>query len=139
MMNLKTADDVVTAMAYDRDTFKDKVEEKVGGALLEHYKACLSRVNRQTRWVEHWQREVDRLLDTELVVVLLHTIKEFKDRRKAAREVLRHLEAADVQYRRAAERVVKKDYSLKKLGGAIPDDMTAEFYTRVNGVIDLHS
>src|SRR5262245_12864169 len=139
MMNVKTAEKIVTAMAYNRETFKDKVEEKVGGALLEHYKACLGRANRQTRWVAHWEREVERLVDTELVVVLLHTIRGFKDRKKAAREVLRHLELADAPYRRAAERVVKKDYGLKRLDVAIADDMTDTFYARVNDVIDLHT
>lgn len=30
------------AMAYNRETFKDKVEEHVGGAYLEFYKATLA-------------------------------------------------------------------------------------------------
>jgi hypothetical protein len=58
---------LLTAMAYNREAFKDKVEEKVGGALLEYYKAYLARQAGQKRWVEHWESEVNRLLDTELV------------------------------------------------------------------------
>src|SRR2546422_9159334 len=104
MLRLRSTEELLTAMAYDRETFKDKVEEKAGGALLEHYKACLARATRQTKWVEHWETEVDRLLNTELVVVLLHSIKGFKDRKKAAREVLDHLRSLDTRYRRAAER-----------------------------------
>jgi hypothetical protein len=139
MIHVKNAEDLLNAMAYDREQFKDKVEEKVGGALLEHYKACLGRANRQTRWVEHWQREVDRLLDTELVVVLLHTVKGFKDRRNAAREVLQHLRSADARYRRAAERVVKKDYGLKRLAAPLSDEATESFYGRVKDVIATHA
>lgn len=40
---------LLTAMAYNREDFKDKVEEKVGGALLEHYQAALATRNEQTR------------------------------------------------------------------------------------------
>ena len=64
-----TALDILTAMAYRREQFKDRVEEKLGGALLEHYKAVLARLSRQTRWVQHWEREADRLVRQELPVV----------------------------------------------------------------------
>jgi hypothetical protein len=33
-----TMERLLTAMAYNRREFQNKVEEKVGGALLEHYK-----------------------------------------------------------------------------------------------------
>jgi hypothetical protein len=99
-----TVDRILTAMAYNREAFKDRVEEKLGGALLEHYKATLGRLNRQTRWVQHWAGEAERLINIELAVVLLHSIKGFRDRKKAVREVLQHLADVDHQYRRAAER-----------------------------------
>src|SRR5438093_7510837 len=94
-----TAKDIVTAMAYKREQFKDRVEEKLGGALLEHYQAVLARLNRQTRWVAHWEREADRLVHHELPIVLLHSIKGFRDRKKAAREVIDHLRGIEPQYR----------------------------------------
>lgn len=130
---------LLTAMAYNREEFKNRIEEKVGGALLEYYKAVLASLNRQTRWVRHWQAEVDRLLHTELVVVLLHSIKGFKGRQKAAREVLHQLRAGDGRYRRAAEHIIKRDYDLKKLATSIRDTDTDNFYRMVREVIDTHT
>jgi hypothetical protein len=139
MSQLRTSQDLLTAMAYDRNSFKDKVEEKVGGALLEYYKAELGRLNHQFRWVEHWEGEVTRLLDTELVVVLLHSIKGFKDRKKAAHEVLQHLQSIDSQYRRAAERIVRRDYGLNRLAASINDQHTQTFFDRVEGLVGSHA
>ena len=134
-----SAADILTAMAYNRETFKDRVEEKIGGALLEYYKAVLGRLNRQTRWVEHWQSEAERLINTELAVVLLHSIKGFRDRRKAVREVLQHLRDSDRQYRQAAERTVERDYRLKKLRSPITDADTERFYQMVQRIVDTHA
>jgi cobalamin biosynthesis protein CobD/CbiB len=134
-----TVKKLLTAMAYSREEFKNKVEEKVGGALLEYYKAALAALNRQTRWVQHWESEVDRLLHSELVVVLLHSIKGFKSRKKAADEVLQHLRASDDQYRRAAEHVVRRDYRLKKLQAPITDEVTEKFYRTVQDILDTHT
>jgi hypothetical protein len=122
-----TAKDILTAVAYRREQFKDRVEEKLGGALLEHYKAVFARLNRQTRWVPHWEREADRLVRQELPVVLLHSIKGFRDRKKAAQEVLDHLRSIDAQYRRAAEHIVQRDYGLKRIRTPIPDEAAERF------------
>ena len=130
---------ILTKMAYNRETFKNKVEEKVGGALLENYKAVLATLNGQTRWVRHWHAEVDRLLDSELVVVLLHTIKGFTDRKKAANEVVVQLRASDVRYQRSAEHIIKKDFELKRITTRISDDFSASFYARVEEVVALHT
>jgi hypothetical protein len=118
---------------------RNKVEEKVGGALLEYYKALLARGAGQKRWVEHWESEVIRLLDTELVVVLLHSTKGFKDRRKAAAEVLQQLRAVDSQYRRAAARIVKRDYGLGKLPAEIAGNATADFFDRAQAIVAAHA
>lgn len=130
---------ILTKMAYNREAFKNRVEEKVGGALLEYYKAVLATLNGQTRWVKHWHAEVDRLLDSELVVVLLHTIKGFKDRNKAALEVLLQLRASDDRYQRSAEHIVKKDFDLKRITTKIPDELSASFYARVEDLVALHT
>lgn len=132
-----TTQRILSKVAYNREAFKNKVEEKVGSALLEHYKAILATLNGQTRWVRHWQAEVDRLLDSELVVVLLHTIRGFKDRQKAAKEVLGQLRASDDRYQRAAEHIVKKDFELKKLTARIPDHCSASFFARVEELVEL--
>jgi hypothetical protein len=125
-------------MAYNREEFKNKVEEKIGGALLEYYKAALASLNKQTKWVQHWEAEAKRLLKSELVVVLLHSIKGFKDRKKAAREVIEHLRSIDGQYRRAAEHTIKRDYHLRKLQAPITDDLTARFYQTVEEILDTN-
>ena len=134
-----TAEDIIEAMAYDREQFKNKVEEKVGGALLECYKAALATLEGKVRWVQHWQAEADRLIDSELVVVLLHSIKGFKDRRKAAMEVVQQLRSVDNQYRRAAEHIIRRDYGLKRLRAGITDEITEEFYRSVQSVIAAHT
>lgn len=77
-----TAEDVIAAMAYRREDFKNKVGEKVGGALFEYYKATLASSSGQTRWVQHWRSEVERLIETELVIVLLHRSKDSRTARR---------------------------------------------------------
>lgn len=85
----KIAQRFLQAMAYNRSTFKDKVEEHISGALLEFYKATLAQKAGQSKWVTHWTSEVRTPLDRNLVAVMRHEIKGFKDRRKAVAEVIR--------------------------------------------------
>ncbi len=136
---ITTAKDILKAMAYSRETFKDRVEEKIGGGLLEYYKAALARLSRQTRWVKHWESEAERLINIELGVVLLHSIKGFRDRKKAVQEVLDHLREIDHQYRRAAQYTIQRDYGLKKLRTQITDQDTENFYRMVQRTIDTHT
>ncbi|MBI2372374.1 MAG: hypothetical protein HYV07_00105 [Deltaproteobacteria bacterium] len=49
---------IIQAMAWNREAFKNRVEEHLGGALLEFYKAQLAEKNGQTKWVRHWRSEV---------------------------------------------------------------------------------
>ncbi len=132
------AEDILATMAYKREQFKDRVEEKLGGALLEHYKAVLARLNHQTRWVRHWEQEADRLVHQELPVVLLHSIKGFRDRKKAAQEVIDHLRSIDAQYRRAADHIVQRDYGLKRLRLPVPDEAAERFFQLVQETIDTY-
>lgn len=117
---------VLRKMAYSHHDFKNRVEEKVGGALLEFYKAECAAANGLTRWVQHWRGETGRLLG-ELQVVLLHEIRGFRDRRKAFAEVVHYVEAQNAKYRRAAESAVKKDFKLKKLKAAVPQTSADTF------------
>jgi len=133
------AEDILTAMAYKREDFKNKVGEKVGGALFEYYKATLASASGQTRWVQHWRSEVKRLIETELVIVLLHPIRGFKDRKKAARAIIAEIQAIDAQYRRAAEQTIQRDYGLKRLRAQITDKDTENFYQMVERVLATHT
>lgn len=124
------------AMAYDRQSFKDKVEEHIGGALLEFYKATLAKRLGHTRWVQHWTSEVRTLLDRNLITVLRHEVRGFKDRRRAVAEVVAALKRKDSGYRRSAEAIVMKDYGLAKLKAELVDDDTRAFWARVDAAIE---
>lgn len=124
------------AMAYDRQSFKDKVEEHIGGALLEFYKATLAKRLGHTRWVQHWNSEVRTLLDRNLITVLRHEVRGFKDRRRAVAEVVAALKRKNSGYRRSAEAIVMKDYGLAKLKAELVDDDTRAFWARVDAAIE---
>jgi len=133
----RIASRVLRAMAYNRETFKDKVEEHIGGALLEFYKATLAKKIGQTEWVQHWMTEVKNLLDRNLVTVLRHEIRGFKDRKKALNEVILALKAKDAGYRRSAERVLIMGYKLRKLTAELSDVDMAAFWARVDSAVDV--
>lgn len=85
----KTANEhMLLEMAYPRSVFKDKLEEYLGGALGEFYKAECAKANGLTKWVAHWTTEANRLLSFVATQVYLHPIRGFKDRRKALAEAL---------------------------------------------------
>jgi hypothetical protein len=123
---------VLRAMAYDRNGFKDKLEEHIGGAYLEFYKARLATKNKQTEWVQHWNTEVRQLLDRNLVGAMLHSIRGFTDRRKAYEQVRTMLRARDAGYRRAAETIVLKDYGLRKVRIPLDDQDMEDFWILVD-------
>lgn len=125
------------SMAYNRETFKDKVEEHIGGAYLEFYKAALATKNGQKEWVTHWMTEVRNLLDRNLFTVIKHEVRGFKDRRKALAEVIALMKLKDDSYRRAAEHVVKRDYKLPKLKTTLDDNDTAAFWKRVEDAVEV--
>lgn len=135
-MTERVAARLMKAMAYDRQTFKDKVEEHVGGALLEFYKATLARKNGQTRWVQHWMTEVHTLLDHNLVLVIHHDVRGFKDLRKALNEVVARLKVKDGGYRVTAEHQVKRDFALKRLKAELDNADTATFWERVDAAVE---
>lgn len=124
------------AMAYDRRTFKERVTEKIDGALEEFYTARLAQLNGQKKWVDHWLGEVDRLLNLELRRVLRRPIKGRWDRRKAIEEVVRELREVDHAYRRAVENDVQQYYRLKRILKPLPPEVTEEFYAMVEGTVD---
>lgn len=127
---------ILTAMAYNRESFKDKVEEHIRGALLEFYKARLATKNQQTKWVKHWMTEVHTLLDFSLFSSLRHGVKGFKDRNKAIEEVVNSIKMEDSSYRRIAETIIKRDYNIIKIKNRINDVDTKEFWNRVRVVIE---
>ena len=131
-----TPDQLLAAMAYKREPFKNKVEEHVGGALLEHYKARLAEKNGHTKRVEHWTTEMTRLVERSVVAALVHPIRGFTDRRRAAREAFEEIKANDAAYRRVATNIVKRDFGLTKVKKPLDDADTDAFWTMVERAAD---
>lgn len=126
-------------MAYDRETFKNKIEEHLRGALGEFYKAQLAEKNGYVQWVVHWRTEVTRLLEYGLFSALRHTLKSSirpSGRRKAFLEVQANVQADDAAYRRWATNVVLRDFRAKTLTAFLDDADTARFWQQVKQVSD---
>ena len=133
----RVASRVLYAMAYNRDTFKDRVREHITGAYLEYYKATLAKKNGYTKWVTHWETEVQTLLDRNLIAVLFHDVRGFKDRRKAFAEVSAALKAKDGSFRAAAEKVIRRDFEVRRLAIPLDDEDMAQFWLRVEQAADI--
>lgn len=118
-------------MPFDRKTFKDKLQDVLGGALTHFYMVRLAEQNDQTKWVRHWTTEIDRLINMDTVRVLVSAIKGRWDKHKALAEALADVQAADAGYRRVAANYVKKVYRLKKMDDRLPAQAEQEFYDLV--------
>lgn len=123
-------------MALDRSGFKDKVREHLGGALIEFYKARLARKNGFTRWTQHWDNEVARLVGIAFPLVLLDRIRGFKDRRKAVRQVVDTLQSKDRQFRGYADYVVRKDFNVRRLRHRLSDEDSRDFWLLVEDTME---
>jgi hypothetical protein len=121
----------IMAMAYKREDFKNKVESHLTGAIVHFYQVALAKKNGQTRWVQHWTTEFKQLVNNSLVAEIFHSIKGFKDRRKAFYEAVAEIKAGDTRYRGYAETVIKRDYNLTKLKVPLDDKDTAAFWNKV--------
>ena len=127
-MNSRSA----AVMAYDRKTFKNKLLGTLSGAVTHFYMVQFAELNGQTKWVQHWKGEIDRLLNMEFVVTAITEIKGTWDKRKAIAETLADLAAADKRYRTAAANYVAKVYKLKKLKKDLPTGVEQEFHDMVH-------
>ena len=133
-------------MAFNRETFKDRIEEYLRGAVIEFYKGRIATKNsrsgrsvfwtrNETRWVEHWTTEVRMLIDRFGATIGDHDIRGFKDRRKAIAEVIERLKSKDDGFRRRALSIVQKDFGRDMLLHADDTDSTA-FWAEVDASID---
>src|SRR5438445_3832140 len=95
-------------IALKRKGFKDKLLETLGAALMHFYMVKLAEQNQQTKWVQHWRTEIDRLVNMDTVRVLISTTKGHWDRRKALGESLADVRTADSGYRRIAANYVAR-------------------------------
>lgn len=124
-------------MAYTREAFKNVIEEHIGCALLEFYKAKLATRNRLAgRTADRIWRIRDRL-ETGLVVTLLHEIRGFDDRRRAIREAIAEMKAVDSTFRRGAERMVSLRSKVSKSRARVSGKDTAEFWTLFDAAVEV--
>lgn len=128
MVRSKTVNEqVLLDMAYPRSGFKNKLEEYIGGALGEFYKAECAKANGLKLWVDHWTQEARRLLMYMATQVYLHPIRGFTDRRKVLAEALAEMRRQDDGYRNYAMNQVVRVYKLRKLRRLIPTDAADRF------------
>jgi hypothetical protein len=118
-------------MAFDRKTFKDKLQDILGGALTHYYMVKLAELNEQTKWVQHWMSEVDRLINMDTVRFLVSRTKGKWDKRKALQESLDDVRAADSGYRKVAANYVARVYRLKKIDQDLPASVDEQFLAMV--------
>ncbi|MCS6976562.1 MAG: hypothetical protein NZM31_06070 [Gemmatales bacterium] len=122
----------ITAMAPDRKTFKNRLQDILGAALTHFYMVQLAQRNRQTKWVQHWNTEIDRLIHMDLVRILVSAINGGRwDKRKALAESLQDVQAADQGYRKVAANYIAKVYRLRKIEARLPQGMERSFYAAV--------
>ena len=128
---------IILAMSYDRNTFKNHVGEKIGGAIIEFYKARLARKAGKTQWVQHWETEVKQLLQEGLLYVLKHEVRGCRNKRKAVEEVIAYVKSQEESNRRSADYIIKKDYELTKLRVKIDDNDTKAFWDKVEEIVNI--
>jgi hypothetical protein len=121
--------------AYDRNTFKDKVEEHLTGALGEFYKATLARRNHQTDWVQHWESEVWQLLNRSLYAAVVHDVRGCRNKRLAVDQVVASMQKRDARFQRHATAIVERDYKLR-VRKFLDDTDTHTFWTLAGEAID---
>lgn len=127
----QTSNGALLTMAFDRRTFKNKLQDILSTALTHYYMTKLAELNRQSKWVQHWKTEIDRLINMDTVRVLVSDIKGNWDKCKALAESLRDVQAADAGYRRVAANYVAKVYRLKRLDKELPVGIEGAFYQMV--------
>jgi hypothetical protein len=118
-------------MAFSRKTFKDRLLAVLSGAVTHFYMVELARRNNQTKWVQHWMNELDRLLNMDFIFMLVSEIRGRWDKRKALAETLEDLQAADRRYRTVAANYVARVYRLKKQRRDLPPELTNQFHRMV--------
>lgn len=121
----------------DRDGFKDKLQEYLGGALREFYKARLASKNGETQWVLHWIREAYDLADRAAEVFTDYEIRGFKDKLRACREVMDHLDKRDRSYRTRATNAVRRDFRGTRLAKRLDDRDTSEFWLMISKALKI--
>ena len=143
----------ISVMAYTREMYMDRVKEKLSGGCREHFKAVFAKRElalrkkrkekipkglEQQKWVDHWQREAETLLEEQLPEFLLHDVKFSKaGREKAAMQALdSFMEDSFSTRASAALSFVKKDYGLPRTLCSVEDTDAEGFKKLALGIIN---
>ena len=116
-------------MAYNREAFKNVIEEHMGYALLEFYKVKLAARIGQARKAADRIARIRDLLERNLVVTVLHEIRGFKDRRSAIEDAVNEMKTVDEAFRGVAEKMVSASNKARSLRTCVSADDTAEFWS----------
>lgn len=131
---------VLRSLALTQEDFENRVEEHLGAALIEFYKARAAQKNAETtearRWARHWKREAQSLIERTLVSDLLHDTRGRWSRRRVLDSVIGTLKAKDEGYRRGAEFLVKRDFGLARLGRSVDEQDSKRFWDQVARAIE---
>jgi hypothetical protein len=131
---------VLRSLALTQEHFENRVEDHLGAALIEFYKARAAQKNAETtesrRWARHWKREAQSLIERTLVSDLLHDTRGRWDRWRTLDGVIDSLKAKDEGYRRGAEYLVKRDFGLETLGRAVDERDSKQFWDKVARAIE---
>jgi transcription elongation factor GreA-like protein len=124
-------------MAYNRDAFKNAIEEHIGYALLEYYKVKLAtRIRQASAAADRIARILD-LLERGLVVTILHDIRGFTDRRRAINEAVTEVKAEDEKFRRAAEKLISARGKPRRLRPSVSDKGCLEFWAFLDAAVEV--
>jgi hypothetical protein len=115
-------------MAYNREQFKNTIEEHIGVALFEFYKVKVSTKNRSVSTTADRIWKIRDRLETGLVVTLLHDIRGFNDRRRAIQEAVTEIKQGDEMYRRVAENMTFHKGKLRRPRTSVSEKDSAEFW-----------
>jgi len=130
----KSEQRLLMEMAYSRSDFKNKLSEKLRGALVEFYKAECASQNNQTRWVVHWRREAHDLI-AGLQAVLLEATKGHWNKLRALSEVITQIRQKDSSFRKIAEYRVAKDFKMRKKPKPLRDKSMEDFWKAVEAAV----
>ena len=139
----------VLGMAFTRDGFKNRLQEYLTGAFNEFLAAKTGEAIGMTKYVDHWNSEVDRFLDIEMVVffetAFVKSLSKPQQRKKAYEEIKKHMLRHHSTFLRAGLSHVKRVCKDSKLDTNIPkakykpDEWCAEFWDRADKAISPDS
>jgi hypothetical protein len=117
-----------------RETYKDRIEESISGAIGEFYKARIAQKNGEIKWVNHWYGESDRLIRRELSDKIVGHVN-CKNRYLAIKEACDYIKGQDKFRRNRALSIVEEDFN-KKMRLVIEDNDTDDFWNMVDMTIN---